>query len=405
MKHHFTWVSALALGASFICQVESRAITNGVIVITTRANQDTAAGSEYLTDEKGPGMVSPGDVAMVHLLGDYGYTCRLLLDRLVSSRAGGFCSTPPDPFPWSPATGLVNADFTPMLIIHSGSSAGADVPMRNTEGIPVMMGEHTDLGDRANVGAIYMYSNGGASTDPNGTATSGPSKYMKVINTTHPIMQGIPLDAQGRVKIWREPYPEENAYRPVGGFENYQYRWCAIPAAGAAPATTVLGLLDGQESFAVFAVAEAGGILATNTNPASPNVGIAETNSARLVHIFVNDTGSNNPRRIFNSLTDLGRILFVRAAKWAMGETLTPYQSLGLIRISALGGQQIQLEWEGSASKNYKVLGTQNLLGPNNFSNWQTVAQDIPGSNGTVSVKFDISNAAQIAFLRVAPMP
>lgn len=413
MKHRFAWASAVALAVTITSQMETKAITNGVIVITTRANQDTAASAEYITNEKGPGMVSPGDVAMVELLGDHGYTCRLLLDKVLAATAGSWCSVPPNPFPWL-ETDLVDPNFAPALIIHSGTSAGADVMPRNTSGVPVMMGEHSDLADaeRGNAGAIYMYSNGSQSTDPNGTATSGPSKYMVVMNTSHPIMQGIPLDAQGRVKIWREPYPEENAHLPIGGFENYQYRWGAIPASNAAPATIVLGEMEGTTSsgsgtnnvlrdhFAVFAVADVGGILAFNAN-----LGYAATNDARLVHIFANDTGSNNPRRIFNSLTDLGRVLFVRAAKWAMGETLTPYQPLGLIQTTMVSPSKIQLAWTGSATKNYKVLGTGNLLGASDHSNWQTLVQDIPGADGTVSVKLDISAGPQYAFLRVMPVP
>jgi len=66
---------------------------------------------------------------------------------------------------------------------------------------------------------------------------------------------------------------------------------------------------------------------------------------------------------------------------------------------------QIRLEWDGLATRNYKILGTQNLLGPPDFSNWQTVAQDIPGTNGTVSATFDVSHAVQYAFLRVMPVP
>jgi hypothetical protein len=402
MKHRTAWISALALAVFATGHNQTMAITNGVIVITTRANQDTASASEYVTDEKGPGMVSPGDVAMVELLGDHGYTCRLLLDKLLASRATAFCSTPPDPFPWLEAD-LLNPAFAPALIINSGSSAGADVPPRNTNGVPVMMGEHTTVGDRANAGSVYMYTNGGESTDPNGTASSGPSKYMVVLNTTHPIMQGIPLDAQGRVKIWRDAYPLENAHLPVGGFENYQYRWCAIPSSNAAPGTVVLGEIEGiaggKDHMAVFAVVEAGGILGFNAT-----LGYAPTNDARLVHIFVNDTGSNNPRRIFNSLTDLGRVLFVRAAKWAMGETLTPYQPIGIIEVSLINPSQIQLSWAGSADRNYKILATTNLFGPSDFSNWQTLAQDIPGTNAVISRKFNISSGPQYAFLRVAGM-
>jgi hypothetical protein len=87
-----------------------------------------------------------------------------------------------------------------------------------------------------------------------------------------------------------------------------------------------------------------------------------------------------------------------------MGEELEPYQGLGLIRVSKVGSQQIQLEWEGAATQHYKILGTRNLEGASDFSNWQTVAQDIPVSNGTASVKFDVTGAVQYAYLRVVPM-
>ena len=395
MKNRFVWSSALALGVIVMSQIQSEALTNAVILISTRAAQDTAAGSEYVTDEQGPGMVSPGDVAMVQVLGDYGYTSRLVLDKLLNGVAQTWTTTPPPPETWLEPQGPA---FAPMLIIASGSSAGADVPRRNTNGIPVMMGEHTDVGDRSNPGAIFMYSGGSLSTDPN--QANGASRYMKVINTTHPIMQGIPLDAQGRVKIFRDPYPEENAHVPAGGKLNYEYRWCSIPASNAAPATTVLGVLDGNETMAVFAVAETNGILAFNSS-----LGYSATNDARLVHLFMNEQGSGGPRRVFHTLTDLGRVLFVRAAKWAMGEDLQPYKPLGLIQISLVTPTQIQLAWQGSASRNYKILGTSNLAGSFDFSNWQTVVQDIPGTNGLVSARLDISRGPQYAFLRIAAMP
>jgi hypothetical protein len=119
----------------------------------------------------------------------------------------------------------------------------------------------------------------------------------------------------------------------------------------------------------------------------------------------VNEQGSGGPRRCFNALTDLGRVLFVRAAKWAMGETLQPYQGLGLIRVSKLDSQQFQLEWDATPNRLYKILGTRDIAGPGDLSNWQTVAQDIAATNGVASVKFEVSGAVQYAFLRVAPMP
>jgi len=396
MKLRISWAVAMALAAALGSQHNAFGVTNGIILIATRAPQDTAAGTEYYTDEKGPGMASPGDVAMASLLSDYGYSCRIVLDKILGDTAVAW---PTAPVPRDTYLQTINPDYAPALFIISGSVSSADAPNPPiTNGTPVMMGEHVTLGNRIDRAAsVFMYENGGDSTDPN--QGTGASRYMKVVNTSHPIMQGIPLDAQGRVKIFRDPYPEENLHVPAAGKQNYEYRWCTQRVTNAAPATTVLGVLDGEEFRSCFAVAEAGGLLASNSL-----LGYSETNQVRLVHMFVNEQGSGGPRRCFSTLTDLGRVLFVRAAKWAMGETLEPYQGLGLIRVSKVGSQQIQLEWEGAATTNYKVLGTRNLAGPADSSNWQTVAQDIAVTNGVASIKFDVSGAVQYAFLRVAPM-
>jgi len=44
-------------------------------------------------------------------------------------------------------------------------------------------------------------------------------------------------------------------------------------------------------------------------------------------------------------------------------------------------------------------------LAPADFSNWQTVSQDIAGTNGIIARTLDISHAPQVAFLRVQPVP
>jgi hypothetical protein len=98
-------------------------------------------------------------------------------------------------------------------------------------------------------------------------------------------------------------------------------------------------------------------------------------------------------------------VIFVRAAKWAMGETLQPYKSLGKIDVSVVGSQKIKLSWQASADKSYKILGTANLGGPADFSNWETVAQDIAGTSGVISRTLDMSAATQVAFFRVTQAP
>jgi len=286
-----------------------------------------------------------------------------------------------------------------MLLIVSGSGGSGDAPPpTQTNGTPMMVGEHVVLGNRNDrPGSIHMYNNGTQSSDLTQSQTT--NKYMKVVAPNHPIMQGIPLDAQGRVKIWRDKFPEEAKYLPIGGRDNYTFRWCLQRVTNAAPGTTILGVLDEDPSRACFAVNDIGGLLADNLT-----LGFAETNQIRLVHMFVNEEGSNSPRRDFKSLTDIGREIWLRAAKWAMGETLEPYQGLGLIDVSLVGPNRIQISWQGYANKNYKIIGIADLQKANDITQWQTVAQDIPGTNGIVSRRLDISKAPQYAFLRVAPM-
>jgi hypothetical protein len=216
MKQQFTWTAAFALAVATATAVPA---LGGVILISTRYQQDTQFGTEYYTDEKGPGMVSPGDVAMGSLLADHGYTFRLVLDRLLGPGASAIGQ--------DPATFLIpaNTNMNPMLAIMSGSGASADTPPP-PPGVPVMVGEHVCLGNNAGrQGSIFLY-RGTSSTDPNDSSAPPATKYMKVIAPDHPIMKGIPLDAQGRVKIFRDPYPEEMAHKPEGGKNNYEYRWC-----------------------------------------------------------------------------------------------------------------------------------------------------------------------------------
>ena len=141
---------------------------------------------------------------------------------------------------------------------------------------------------------------------------------MRVLNSSHPIMQGIPLDANGRVQIWRDPYPQENAHVLSSvGLPNYQISWtCADISSGAsvpAPGLTILGVLDTAPNQVVFAVIDRGGVLADTTqDPLSPWYR-KTTAPARMVHFFVNEQGSSNSRRCFNALSVWGRILFLRA--------------------------------------------------------------------------------------------
>ncbi len=378
MQAKTTWIRCLILAA--VTTINAPTL-GGVILIATRYQQDTTYHiSEYYSDEKGPGMVTPGDAAMGSLLADHGYTFRLLLDRLLGPLAS---TSGVDP---SYFLQPQDTNMAPMLAIMSGSGASADTPPP-PPGVPIMMGEHVCLGNNAGrQGSLYMY-NGTSSSDPNNGTTPAVSKYMKVIAPDHPIMKGIPLDDLGRVKIFREAYPEEGLHLPTGGKSNYEWRWCTQVVADKAAGTTVLGVLDGDETRSCLAVMDVGGQKADGT-----------TTDVRLVHMFMNENGSGGSRRVFLALTDLGRILFLRSAKWAMGEAVPPYQSFKIIDVTP-SAQRVTLRWEGSSQSNYRLVASDNLM------DWSTVVEDIPGEEGIVTRVFDISAAPQTLFLRIASLP
>jgi hypothetical protein len=440
MKNRFVWASALALAIGAISQVESKAaytnlngtvITNGVILVTTRGASDghfflqSSSTLDDMDDNRGPGY-SPGDSAMCELLQDNGYSTKLLPDKALNTVAfgGGTCldvfGSPENPplyynghsGPANPAS--FNELLTPMLVVISGSGSSADVAPQNTLGIPIICGESAVIGatDSGPSGAppashaslcLYSHRSVGNRTDP-----VADGLYMRVLNPTHPIMQGIPLDAQGRVQIWRNPYPDENAHvLTPGGLSNYGISWCCANIASGqsipAPGLNIIGVLDTTTNQVVFAVMEReGGLGDTTQEPLNPwsNYTVAPS---RLVHMFVNEQGGSNTRRSFNALTVWGRILFVRACKWAMEEDLQPYKGLGIIDVGLVSPTTIRLGWTGSVHNNYRIDGTTSLINPN----WVPVVDSIVnnGDGARVTRTLNIASAPQAVFMRVAVLP
>jgi hypothetical protein len=318
--NRIVWASALALAVTLSSQLETRASTNaGIILITARRQGDMSISRTDVDNIKGPGQISPGDVQMHSFLGDNGYSSRLVtvteLDAGYANPCDSHVGNPTlflTPGVGNPA--LSNANVK--LIIHTAAASVADNPNLGSFNIPQMTGEFGLIGNAA-AGSLFMYA-GEAASNPE-AAVAG--KYMKVINPTHPIMQGIPLDAQGRVKMVRDAYPEENAHLPLAGKPNHEFYWvnsASTPAAG----TVVLAVMDNDTNRSCFAVADVGAVLADSS-----------TNGRRLVHLPFGEQSSSNSRRTFNALTDMGKVIFLRAAKWAMGENLTPYQSLGIVDV------------------------------------------------------------------------
>ncbi len=250
-----------------------------------------------------PGGEGPtvGDVSMLVLLQNAGYRGKVVPDITCDEDV---------------AAAQLSGD-TPELVVLSGSSSSSDVKAMPT-GVPVMMGEHVTLQNASKPGYMPFYEANSDSDDSNvwpDDATK--TMYMKIVNTTHPITQGIVTDANGLVKIMRDPYPDEDAYSkgPTGAWKkNYEFGWPEEPVASKASGLTILGVCPFEETMSVFAVFDKGDTMVN---------GSAAT--ARFVHMFINENGSGGVRRRFNSLNETGRLLFVRAAQWAMGDPLSDW--------------------------------------------------------------------------------
>ncbi len=383
MNFRFSWVGAMALTAILGSEAALNAATPGVILITTRKAQDLTYATTDALDMKGPGQASQGDVAMAALLGDNGYSSRIVMDQQITENA--------DPY-LAPAS----ADFNPLLVIVSGSSGSADVPGTLNLNIPVMMGEHSCLGNRtfANNSSIQMYTYTVGSGSGN-LVNPAAGQYMKVTaaGKTHPILAGLPLDDQDQIKIFRDAYPEENLFVPPTGKPNYEYSWTVVHDYVnniTNTDTQVLGALGSDPTKAVFAVNDIGGFLASG-----------ETNKVRLVHWLVNEDGSGGSRRMFNALTDAGRTIFVRTVKWALGDTLQPVTPIRIKDITPAGGTALNIRWDALAVKNYKILAATDVAAPE----WQTIVEDIHGLDGEITRKLDISAGPQAVFMKIRATP
>ncbi len=425
MKSRVVW--ALALVLAIMSGFETQAaytnsdgiiITNGVVVITTRTaidafwRQQSSSSTWDGDDAAGPGEFSPGDAQMGELLEDYGYTIRMLPERALWWTTTDWLGNPSWPLTYyqgggGPSANTSNVLWSAMLVIMSGSGSSGDMAPPNTNGIPIITGEHTTLGDTMTAPSshaeLFFYANkkSGNITITGGNGVSGnPGLYMRVWATNHAIMQGIPLDSQNRVKIFRDPYPEESLHNAVGGKSNYEISWTAADtSAGAsvpAPGLTVLGTLDAPNTNqVVFAVIDAGGGLSPDTSDiASPWSGYTKSPS-RLVQFFVNEGGSGNSRRAFNALTAWGRIIFMRTCKWAMGEALSPYQGFKIIDVGQISAGRLKLTWQDPLRHNYRIEGT------TDFMHWLPIVDSITNQSRTL----DVSGAPESLYMRVAALP
>jgi hypothetical protein len=440
MRNRFVWAGALALGIGTLSQVATQAaytnsngtvITNGTIIVTTRAAGDghfftqSSSTIDDMDDNRGSGC-SPGDVAMCELLQDNGYSTKLLPDKALSYFKYPLASGDPcldvfnvnandpqlyyDGHPGPANAGLAyNELLSAMLVVISGSGSSSDAIQPNTNGVPVIIGEHAILGSSdggipGGHGEHFLYSTYG-SGHGNSSTTGGDYQYMKVLDPNHPIMQGIPLDTNGCVKFIRDPFPNENAHvLTPGGLVNYQVSttYADTNLCTPAPGLHILGVLKAQPSWSIFAVMDAGGTLGPTDDSASPWYGLSNA-PARMVHFFVCEQGGGNSRRCFNALSVWGRIMFVRACQWAMGETLKPYQGMGVIDVGLVSPATIRVGWTGSKNYNYRIYGATSIINPN----WVPVVDSIVNNGDGVRVTrtLNIASVAQPTYLRVGTLP
>jgi len=283
--------------------VWAQGTTGKHVTITTRY------ASEYLDDNTTQGP-APGDIAMQILLQDNGVSARVVPDKTFYDLFGDL---------WiDNDTGEEHAID---LAVLSGSSGSGDVPAVQTlftKGIGIVMGEHVCIAEEAKPGSIKMYK--GTSTG-HGELLNNQIRKIKIVNKDHPITQGITTDAEGYVQVFRDPYPSEGLFtkwlntspKQIIPDGLYQNRIALGPKADAAPGTVILAEIPVEfapsEGMVVcLAVLDKGGKLADGT-----------VSTSRLVHWMTIEEGSGGPHRNFLALNAVGRTLFVRACRWAMG--------------------------------------------------------------------------------------
>lgn len=324
MKSKVFTVGALAFAMIATPPIVTVTAQNGVVVSLTRRHSDLSWTTRVREDPAGPGQSSPGDVGPLMFLQDHGYAGRVIVGvELNSSYMNAYLETDGNAAKYLVPTEDTN--FTASLVYMSGSDNQKRMPNLRDIRVGVLCGEHGLLGPGTSDGQLFMFENLAGVLSVNDYPAV---RYMKVIEPDHPIMQGIPLDSEGRVKIVRDPYPQENAHIAEGGFSNWNFKWNIPLVEDAAEGTTVIGVLDGDQWRACFSVADIGGLMADSSYT-----------SNRLVHIPWQEGADPDPvNRSWQSTTTLAKVIFLRAAKWAMGETLTPYQSLGIVDAGPGGG-------------------------------------------------------------------
>jgi len=114
---------AFLLAAMLMSQISALGVTNGTIIVLTRDHQDISWNGRDgdpcdMWNYKGAGQTSQGDDAISALLGDYGYSVRMLVcAEMWEGLVNPFLSAPPDVNAYLHP---VNPLFDCALIVQSG---------------------------------------------------------------------------------------------------------------------------------------------------------------------------------------------------------------------------------------------------------------------------------------------
>ncbi len=256
---------------------------------------------------------APGDIAMQILLQDNGISARVIPDKYFLDLAGDY---------WIDTD--TNEEHPVDMAILSGSSGSGDVPAVSTlfeKGTAIMMGEHVCLAEEDKPGSIKMYV---GTSEAHKDLRTNEIRKVKIVNKDHPITQGIATDADGMVQVFHDPYTNEGLFTAwfnsspkqiIAKDGLYENRIALASSALAAPGTVILAEIpvefapDGNADMVVcLAVLDKGSKLSNGT-----------TSNSRLVHWMTNEEGSGGPHRNFLALNSVGRTLFIRACRWALG--------------------------------------------------------------------------------------
>lgn len=262
------------------------------------------------------------DDEMIDLLASqWGYLPILMPDYVVQymtyGEEGGQCPFPSGDdadytgyindgvFLWWP-TFLQDEGF--QLAYVTGTCWSSIAPDLTNSPVPVMMGEHSTLAQKASKpGSIGMFS---------GEETHDQNGYDSILLTdegmTHPLTAGL---------------PEEIIIFGEGPSENPESAWAGLsaPVASAAPGTVVLAVWAHDANQAAIAVMEAGGKYADGTTAPARRI-MPFFNGGEVRPNVAGDHPVTPPVWLssYDHMTPAGKAVMLRSFQWAMGETPTP---------------------------------------------------------------------------------